>query len=196
MKTKHLDLGSSVKPRNPYNKDELFAIDVQENIGSIPGVTYIQHDFALKPLPFPDNFFDSISAFDLIEHIPRQIFVDSKAKIIFPFVVLMSEIYRVLKPSRLLLCVTPGYPNPAAFQDPTHVNFITIETAQYFCTPSIYATIYGFKGNFSIKVNRFEVHTNYIDMSIPYWRKTLRRWHRKFFKGGLSHIVWELEALK
>ena len=196
MKTKHLDLGSSSKPKNPYNKDELFAVDVQENITSIPGATYIKHDFALEPLPFPDNFFYSISAFDLIEHIPRQVFVDSKAKIIFPFVVLMSEIYRVLKPNGLLLCVTPGYPHPAAFQDPTHVNFITLKTAQYFCIPNPYANIYGFKGEFSMKVNKFEVQSNYINMAIPDWRRTVRRWHRKLFKGGLSHIVWELEALK
>ena len=44
----------------------------------------------------------------------------------------MEEIYRALKPNGLFYSATPVYPHNAAFQDPTHINYLTPETF-YYC---------------------------------------------------------------
>jgi hypothetical protein len=50
------------------------------------------------------------------------------------------------------LSQTPCYPHPAAFWDPTHVNFITEQTFPlYFDNSNKWATMYGFKGQFHIE---------------------------------------------
>ena len=61
----------------------------------------------------------------------------------------MSEIYRVLNTDGLFLSVTPAWPFPDAFKDPTHVNFITYDTfPAYFCGNN--NGRYGFRGNFKL----------------------------------------------
>jgi hypothetical protein len=64
----------------------------------------------------------------------------------------MNESYRVLKKSGILFAVSPAFPSPAAFQDPTHVNFITEATASYFlgANPPAHSLGYGFKGRFKL----------------------------------------------
>jgi len=45
----------------------------------------------------------------------------------------MNECYRVLKKDGVFLSMTPIYPYLGAFQDPTHVNIITVDTfTNYF----------------------------------------------------------------
>jgi hypothetical protein len=45
----------------------------------------------LNPIPFSDNTFDSVSAFDFIEHIPRQAVVGNRVTL--PFLALMDEVW-------------------------------------------------------------------------------------------------------
>jgi SAM-dependent methyltransferase len=84
----------------------------------------------------------------------------------------MNEVWRVLKPDGIFLAHTPHYEHIEAFSDPTHVNFITRKTIDYF---TIHAEplgrIYGFTGTFEL-LNQYS-HPQY-----NYW------------------LVWELRAKK
>lgn len=193
----HLDLGCGEFPRNPYQCSRLLGLDTRSpNTMKLPaGVEYVQCNFAIDALPFDHQSLDSVSAFDVLEHIPRQLWHPDRG-MIYPFIDLMSEVFRVLKPGGLFLATTPGYPHPSAFQDPTHVNFITLETADYFCEPNPLGRIYGFKGSFDILINRFCVAKNYYQRSLSPQEIWRRRWHRKLFAGGCSHIIWELRSCK
>lgn len=118
-------------------------------------------DLAIDEIPFPDNYFDYVTAHDFLEHIPRVIYVANKSSMKperrNPFIELMNEIYRVLKPGGLFLSITPAYPHGVAFRDPTHVNFITEDTFPlYFDDKNRWASIYGFKGAFRVNTQKCE----------------------------------------
>ena len=144
MSTRTLDLGCGSHPENPLNCDEVWGIDIREGLGTRVRVA----DLVIEPVPFEDAYFDVVSAFDFIEHIPRVIYAPNRR---FPFVELMNEIFRVLKPGGAFISHTPAFPSPLAFQDPTHVNFITEETfPMYFCGEEPHAKMYGFIGRFEM----------------------------------------------
>ena len=127
MTTKHLDLGCGPHPRNPYVADEIYGVDISPS-PELPKDRFVRANLALEPIPFTSNSFDSVSAFDFIEHIPRQIHSLDNHTSRLPFIELMNEVWRVLKPNGVFYALTPAYPNPSAFQDPTHVNIITEST--------------------------------------------------------------------
>lgn len=142
-----LDLGCGKTPRNPFNALELYGVDVDHGIDESKRI--LPCDLGVEPLPFPDDCFDFITAFDLIEHIPRLIY---RGKVrLYPFINLMSECHRVLKAGGVFLSDTPAYPRFSAYADPTHVNVITAETFRmYFCRPHVWAERYGFNGGFAL----------------------------------------------
>jgi SAM-dependent methyltransferase len=147
--TVHVDLGSGNVPRNPFGASKVIGTDFHSDFVSPSGFSFVQVDLT-KKLPFEDSTLDSVSAYDVLEHIPRWERIDGK--ILFPFIDLMSEIHRCLKPGGTFLAVTPAFPSPAAFQDPTHVNIISTVTVKYFTNPSPWAgnLEYGFIGNFDL----------------------------------------------
>ena len=83
---KHLDIGCGTNPKNPYNFDEIYGVDLFPEVLKL-GTNFKQANIALDKIPFEDNFFDSISAFDVLEHIPRQQIDYLNNKIHFPFIV-------------------------------------------------------------------------------------------------------------
>ena len=118
-----VDLGCGSSPKNPFNAEKLVGVD-KVKLDNI-----LQADLALQQIPLPDCSCDYVTAFDFIEHIPRQSSVEPSAN---PFINLMNDIYRVLKPGGIFLHKTPAYPHQEAFMDPTHVNIITEKTIIYF----------------------------------------------------------------
>jgi SAM-dependent methyltransferase len=125
-----LDLGCGNYPRNPFGADHTFK---------------------------ETESMDFITAYEFIEHVPRLIASNTTR---FPFVELMSEIHRVLKPGGFFFSKTPSYPSNEVFQDPTHVNFITNNTfPYYFCWHPYggpWGRIYGFNGKFALVQQRRE----------------------------------------
>jgi SAM-dependent methyltransferase len=179
--------------RNPYGRDEVFGVDLAAN-PSLPADRYRAANLTTQAIPFESSYFNSVSAYDFIEHIPRVISTpDGSTK--SPFIVLMSEIWRVLKPGGSFYAVTPAYPRVEAFSDPTHVNIITEETHRYFVEPSRWATMYGFTGSFrQVRVEWIRRNADFEPAAAP-----LRHKLRRFADGVMgrrSHLLWELEALK
>ncbi|PNS09662.1 hypothetical protein [Solilutibacter silvestris] len=147
--TRHLDLGCGKFPRNPYDCNELHGIDMRALDPGDTGFSYRRANVVVEAIPYPDDFFDSISAFDFIEHIPRVLAGGAEGTRL-PFIELMNEIWRVLVDGGRFYAITPAWPHPEAFVDPTHVNFITEDTLTYFTGDSPLGGIYGFHGHFKL----------------------------------------------
>jgi SAM-dependent methyltransferase len=194
---KHLDLGCGGNPRNPFGADEIYGVDITERDFS-KTVRDLNFEFratnlVIDPIPFPDNYFDSVSAYDFIEHIPRVIYKDGLT--ILPFIQLMSEIFRVLKGGGEFFAVTPFYPKESAFMDPTHVNFITKNSHKYFVEPYTWAKMYGFDGNFlclRCDVVNFESEVNGRHGARAVFSKVLET----LLPRLRQHIVWRFRAIK
>ena len=188
---KHLDIGSGLIPKNPYGADELYGIDIQENLENVPN--YKSVNLFTNKIPFDSDFFDSVSAFDFLEHVPR-VWIRDNGQSSFPFIDLMNEIYRVLKTKGRFYAMTPYYPKSEAFQDPTHVNIITKNTHEYFCGSTCYGRYYGFLGNFkkirvkttSVKLGKKGVNASVIQRIYDLKRKLM---------GKHTHLLWELEKV-
>jgi SAM-dependent methyltransferase len=145
--TKTLDLGCGKTPKNPFQASALYGIDVEWGIDETRHI--VPCDLGIEPIPFGDGSFEYVTAFDLIEHIPRLIYKGNERH--YPFIYLMSEVSRVLKSGGLFLSHTPAVPRAAVNVDPTHVNAITVDTFKsYFCEPLNWASRYGFTGSFEL----------------------------------------------
>ena len=92
MTTTTLDIGCGINPRNFFNAEEVYGIDVRDDLDK----KIYRADLVIEPIPFADNFFDFVTAHDFLEHVPRIIYNPSRRN---PFVELMNEIWRVLKPN-------------------------------------------------------------------------------------------------
>lgn len=160
------------------------------------------------PIPYEDDSFGSVSAYDFIEHVPR-VFPDGRGGTCFPFIALMDEIWRVLAHDGRLYALTPAFPHPDAFVDPTHVNIITADTHHYFCGSEPTGRMYGFTGRFEVvRVQRTERAGAY--SALPgspqnhgrgkLAARALRRWLR-YLRGRVTtpqapYLLWELRAVK
>lgn len=119
--TKHLDFGSGLNPRNPFQKTEVYTVDFFGTESHHHRI--MRADFSI---PYEDNFFDSVSAYDVLEHLSR----DGSPSV---FVRCMNEMYRVLKSGGEAIFVFPLSHRREFYDDPTHVNPLTLNTFHFFC---------------------------------------------------------------
>ncbi len=192
---RHLDLGCGLAPKNPYHASELYGIDIRARDANTVNATVVGANLAIEPIPFPDNHFDSVSAYDFFEHVPRVALDFSAKTSSFPFIQLMNEIWRVLKPDGLMYAVTPAFPNEKALRDPTHVNIITSKTHRYFTAPYLLGKMYGFNGTFKV-IRQQWIHprAEYEPQSPPILHRLRNLGER--LVGEQSHLLWEFSAVK
>lgn len=140
-----LDLGSGPAPRNPFGASFVYGVDIR--------AYDLDNDvrecrIGVEPLPFETGYFDVLTAYDVLEHIPRVAFEKGETR--FPFVFAMNEMWRVLRVGGVFYSSTPCYPMKEAFQDPTHVNIMTEDTLRLYFSEKNWARIYGYKGSFRL----------------------------------------------
>ena len=177
--TKTLDLGCGPDPRNVFFAQDVFGVDII-SFGN-PNIRVA--DLAIEAIPFEDNFFDYVTGFDFLEHIPRVLYLERERR--QPFIDLMSEVWRVLKPGGQTFFATPAFPCPEAFQDPQHVNIITENTILYFSEP-VWLELcqaYGFKGKFEVIQHKWA--TGRLEIC-----------DGSYYQGVPYHLVWHLKAVK
>lgn len=77
------------------------------------------HDLGVTPYPFPDDEFDLVVSFHVVEHVPD----------VMRFI---TELHRITKPGGRIKLVCPHYTNPDWFGDLTHRNHLNSYSFQYF----------------------------------------------------------------
>jgi SAM-dependent methyltransferase len=106
---KKLNLGCGKKIKKGY---------VNQDIVDLPGVDLV-HDLNKFPWPFKKNQFDEVYCDNILEHL------DSILK---P----MEEIWRITKNKSKIEIIVPAFPSIGAAVDPTHKQFFTYLTFDYF----------------------------------------------------------------
>jgi SAM-dependent methyltransferase len=205
---RHLDLGCGKVPRNPYARGQLCGIDIRQ-LPEQMDFDYRVANLVVDPIPYEDNYFGSVSAYDFIEHVPRLLATADGHGTLFPFIRLMNEVWRVLAPGGLVYALTPAYPNAEAFTDPTHVNIITDKTHEYFCGDQPLGRMYGFSGDFRVVNARWVYRSDAYSalpgsaQNNPPLKRVARRLRSfsRWLRGKQASVrpvyfLWELEAIK
>jgi SAM-dependent methyltransferase len=191
----HLDLGCGPIPRNPYGRAKLCGIDIRADLQLDPAVEIAAANLSCEPIPYPDNHFDSVSAYEFLEHVPRVSLDHASKTTHFPFIELMNEVWRVLKPGGLFYAVTPAYPHTNAFVDPTHVNYLTTRSSRYFVGADPLGRMYGFKGRFSVvRQGMIRSRGDYHPVNPGLLLRLRAVGYR--LSGDAGQLLWELKAEK
>ena len=126
--------------------DDMVTLDIDPD--TEPNVLWDLHHL---PLPFDDETFEEIHAYDVLEHIGQQ--GDWRT-----FFAQFDEIYRILKPGGHFFAITPAWDGMWAWGDPGHSRIINegtihfLDRDNYKNTGKTSMTDYRhvYKGDFSI----------------------------------------------
>lgn len=110
MKKKKLNLGCGKEILEGYTNLDIIKME---------GVDIV-HDLDKFPYPFPDNYFEEIIIKSVLEHLGNTQEV-------------MWELWRISKPNSIINISVPHFSSLGAFIDPTHKQFFTYYSLDYYC---------------------------------------------------------------
>lgn len=125
-----LGVGKLVIVRNEWKDwSDLTTLDYRADYASplYPHVVWDLED--LRPLPFRDDTFDEIHAYEVLEHIGAQ----GDWRTLFRQ---FGELWRILKPGGLLIGTTPCWKSMWAWSDPSHKRVISEGTLTFLSQES------------------------------------------------------------
>lgn len=146
MVMRTLDLGCGLKPRTSTPPaDVCWGVDIMPRPPELPrDWMYQQCDLVVQGLEwanFNADSFDTVFAYDVLEHLPNSIWmpsgdIDWNGKAIYRrrdvHINLFNEVYRILKPGGRFETFTPHMPHfQDVFRDPQHVSFWTEDRWSY-----------------------------------------------------------------
>jgi SAM-dependent methyltransferase len=79
----------------------------------------VVHDLNVYPYPFPDNSFEEVCAYDVVEHLNDVM-------------VFMREVWRIARPDARVVFTTPHFSSANSFTDPTHQRHLSYYSFDYF----------------------------------------------------------------
>ena len=79
----------------------------------------IVHNLDVFPWPLPDNHFEAVWAYDVLEHLDNLILV-------------MEEIHRVCRPDAKITITLPHFSSANAYTDITHRHYFSVNSFNYF----------------------------------------------------------------
>lgn len=119
-----------------------------------------QHDMTSFPWPFPDDTFDELRCWHVMEHMnPVTMHIDWENKsveYVNTRIAVMNEMWRILKPDGMVNIEVPIFPYWQAIADPTHVAMFVPQTFWYFTKDEhdMHRRLYGIKSWKLIKGKR------------------------------------------
>lgn len=115
---------------NDHNEwDGLVTLDI--NPDHKPDVL---HDLTVLPLPFEDDTFGEIHAYEVLEHTGQQ--GDWRF-----FFAQFSEFWRILKPGGCLFGTSPAWNGPWSWGDPGHTRIVSAESFVFLNQPQYTAQV-------------------------------------------------------
>jgi SAM-dependent methyltransferase len=168
-----LNLGCGRKP-NPL------AVNVDITAATNPDVV---HDLNERPWPFPDDQFNQVQMFDVIEHLDNLVGV-------------MEELHRVCRHGAVIQITTPHFSSANSFTDPTHRHHFGWHTLDYFTGEhehSYYTAV-----RFRTRVRSLMFHPSLLNKLI---RRLANRWPETYERRWTWvfpawFLYFELEVLK
>lgn len=156
-----VDLGCGAKKRLPVGVD----------LAPLPGVDHVVH-LGFEALPFADGSVSRFEAHDLVEHVPRAVYLERGGKIetFRPVIFFFNEVFRCLERGGTFRHVTPAYPAMEVWQDPTHVHVWTDHSHLYYTGffPKELTDTYGIACRFALASKARTTAGTHLDET---WRK-------------------------
>jgi SAM-dependent methyltransferase len=131
------------------------------------------------PLPFEDNSIDTFLLSHVIEHIHDQLSM-------------MQELHRIAKPGAIATVRTPYGSSDDAFEDPTHVRQMFLNSFGYFSQPFYWRADYGYRGDW--KVNQITLIVSQKENAGLSGDQILQKVH--MLRNVVREMVVELVAVK